>query len=875
MALTLQIICNPYTKRITYRGVSGEVSEDLDRDNALLQYDEKEFSYIVTDIVEEVYGQDYECIIFEGSDDDYEELEYAVKTVPLLKERFKGRKELECIRSEKRIINACDALSVIEDEFETLQDIIEKKYTKQSDIKREIKKYSETVSEEIPIVIMGTYSSGKSAFINALIGAEVLPSATTTTTAKTHRIKKSTSAKVGKISFKYDGEKVVISFKNNEVDIVTNCESEFCNNLYTSITENSKDNTIESHIYQALKQLNEQDIKDSRNEKKSHFSDLIEVEIPSEKGIFSEKKFNYSILDTPGSDSADEGSGRSHFEILKQALENQTNGLPIFVTVPERMNSAGNKELLNELKGINLDIKNMIIIVNKAEEASNRGIEKLKAETDVIREWQSTRIYFVSSIAGLAGQKRTEKFYNDEYERPLKKNKEDFTDKNNPDYLQLYEYNIMPNSQKERIRKKCHELIESGDENSILYANSGIQCVVEEIFNYGEKHALYNKCTNAKNYLVNAISVVCNEIEEKNNEIQAPAEEITKKLDEKKKKLIERLRSISDDFSKKVISNYPNVLSSKKDEKLNDKKSKIGQEWIKYYKSLFENEQDKMGGSFLPSLKRIPKTSFTIIEEYKQARDIIDTKKYTPKNKIEGMILKSVNSSKKGIEAVVKTTINMVDETKDVFDEHYDEKKIIRSKIKNSVERSLLEDIRDIDGALYYESRKYFKKQERELKDQLIASATDKDVDELSEEEKEKIKDVIEKFPELEENGKEASLLQDSQIAHYLFGKFIDLGDINYKKMADASKKALDDMVSEQILIIQSGFEKSFKTWRSKLISNIEGEITSLNPELLDWSKEKCRLETELTELEQIKDTIVKSQKNLDKLLTLEGDKNG
>ncbi|MCI7589670.1 MAG: hypothetical protein MST11_08470 [Spirochaetia bacterium] len=151
MALTLQIICNPYTKRIRYG--HGEHCEKLDADNPLLQYVEKEFSYIVTDIVEEVYGQDYECIIFEGSDDDYEELEYAVKTVPLLKERFKGRKELKCIRSEKRTINARDALGLIESEFKKLQEIVEKKYNKQDDIRNKIK-FSEIVSDEIPIVML-------------------------------------------------------------------------------------------------------------------------------------------------------------------------------------------------------------------------------------------------------------------------------------------------------------------------------------------------------------------------------------------------------------------------------------------------------------------------------------------------------------------------------------------------------------------------------------------------------------------------------------------------------------------------------------------------------------------------------------------------
>lgn len=587
MALTLQIICNPYIKRITYRDGPVEDCQELHAENPLLEYDKTEFSYIVTDIVEEVYKQGYERIIFAGSDDDYEELEYAVKTVPLLEERFKGKEELKCKRSEKRIINARNALGLIESEFKKLQEIVEKKYSKQDDIRNKIK-FSEIVSDEIPIVIIGAYSSGKSAFINALIGAEVLPSATTTTTAKTHRIRKSASAGVGKILFRYDEEDVVIRFEDSNV-IDMSDESEFCEKLYTSIRNNSKDNTIESHIYQALKQLNEQDIKDSRNGKKSHFSDLIEVEIPSEKGIFSEKKFNYSILDTPGSDSADKGSGRSHFEILKQALRNQTNGLPICVTVPESMNSAENKKLLAELDGINLDRNNSIVIANKAELSSVEGLKKLSNEDDVIREWQSTRIYFVSSIAGLAGQKGSEDFYNDEYKQPFKMYREYFINRSDPDYRQLYTFSIMPSRRKKEIEKNCQEAVNSEDGKKILFANSGMQCVVEEVLDYGEKHALYDKCTKAIKFLSNIIDDIENEINDKKSVIESNKSGASNKFEQKKAEKKSALKDKGELKTDKILGEYRGELIDNVDY---TNKKNFKKEWQKYEKSL-KRERNK------------------------------------------------------------------------------------------------------------------------------------------------------------------------------------------------------------------------------------------------------------------------------------------
>ena len=873
MGTTLQITCNPYTKKIIYKQKSGDKWDSLASQNPLLKYDGKEFSYIATEIVKAIYDLDYKHVIFEGSDDDYEELEYAAKTVKKLDKDLEPKAMLICERSQKHFKKAGEALKSIEVEFDDLIEILSKKYNGYNeDIKKEIVKFKETVSNEIPIVIMGTYSTGKSAFINALIGFEALPSATTTTTAKIHRIKKSSSTKKGKVSFKYDGDVVEILFEESDIEVKTISEKDFCKNIFSRINENSKDNSIESHIYQTLKLLNEQDIKDSRSGN-PHFSDLIEIEVPSNNGIFGDNRFNFSILDTPGSDSADEGIDNSHFEILKKALKNQTNGLPIFVTVPESMNSAGNKEILNEMKKINLDKNNMIVVANRADVTSDAGIVKLLEENDVIREWQSTRIYFVSAIIGLAGQKKGDiYFYNDEYEDPFELTKSKFIDKANSKYRELYAFNIMPDVQKERITQICQKNVESGDEKKMLFANSGIQCVVEEVFSYGEKHALYNKCANAKKYLISAIEIVQKKIKQKKDDIAAPAEEIAKKLDEKRKKLIEQLRQTSQNLSEQVISQYPNILSSKKDLKMEDKMKKIGKEWINRYEVEYKKELNDRGVDSLSSIKRVGRKFNVFMDEFDSATDVIDKSVESIKNKplktVANFGKKFLNTAKRGVEATGKTIVEVTKEGFDAWDAHTDGMKLVRSRVRKEVEQSLLEDVKDIDNSLYSESRDFLKKQEKQLRNDLIAFVTNKEKDEISSDEQERIKDVILKFPELEETGEDAASLQDSQIAHYLFGKFIDLGDINYKKLAEASKEKLEEIVNNQTYEILNDFKKSFLVWQESLISKIEEEITSLNPDLADWSKEKLRLENELKELEIIQSRLTSSKDNLEKLLS-------
>ena len=220
------------------------------------------------------------------------------------------------------------------------------------------------------------------------------------------------------------------------------------------------------------------------------------------------------------------------------------------------------------------------------------------------------------------------------------------------------------------------------------------------------------------------------------------------------------------------------------------------------------------------------------------------------------------------MEAAGKTIVNVVSESVDVVSDFYNAKKDVRGMVKKEVEKSLLKDVKDIDRELYSESRIFFKEKERDLKDALIAFAMNKEADELTKAEKEKIKYVIEKFPTPEETGEDAEVLQESHIAHYLFGKFIDLGDINYPKLAEESKKKLEEIVSDQTLVIQKGFDDSFLIWCESLISSIEKEITSLNPDLMDWSKEKLRLENDLRALESIESKISDSEKMLDILLS-------
>ena len=60
----------------------------------------------------------------------------------------------------------------------------------------------------------------------------------------------------------------------------------------------------------------------------SSVSDLIQVVVPFSGGILADSQHPFVIFDTPGSNSA---SNAKHLKVLKQAMSNMTNGLPIFI----------------------------------------------------------------------------------------------------------------------------------------------------------------------------------------------------------------------------------------------------------------------------------------------------------------------------------------------------------------------------------------------------------------------------------------------------------------------------------------------------------------------------------------------------------------
>ncbi len=104
-------------------------------------------------------------LVFEGTDNDFEDLQN-ILTLYFPEKEYK----ITCTRDDKRLISADDAAQEIESIFAKMEQTFEENPSEE--LQAEIDRYKKTVKSTVTVCILGTYSAGKSAFINALIGEE-------------------------------------------------------------------------------------------------------------------------------------------------------------------------------------------------------------------------------------------------------------------------------------------------------------------------------------------------------------------------------------------------------------------------------------------------------------------------------------------------------------------------------------------------------------------------------------------------------------------------------------------------------------------------------------------------------------------------------
>lgn len=361
----IKIISNPYEKRVLFERWNNQlnswtfIDEDSNSNSKLIssEYQIGFFPFKVYEIINQIITEysnpdDVLSICFSGSDDEYQELERLITDI-----KFEN---IQLEKSENYLENARDVLPEINRIFQKLDPLITKNIEDESgEIQQQLKRFSDASNDIVPICVLGTYSAGKSTFINSLIGCELLPSAETPVTAKVYKLSSTPHKDRASIRISFKEKEARILFRDNELVVHGLEDGEELLASINEVLDEEKPTSIIEKVRFVLEELN--DVSDSE------LGDLIEIEIPFSRSALDDINYKIAIFDTPGSNSS---TNLQHSDVLDKAMKGMSNGLPIFVTDSSSMDSTDNDNLKDKLKKVaGLDSRFTMIVVNKAETA--------------------------------------------------------------------------------------------------------------------------------------------------------------------------------------------------------------------------------------------------------------------------------------------------------------------------------------------------------------------------------------------------------------------------------------------------------------------------------------------------------------------------
>lgn len=593
----LKICSDPYRKHIDYfwleeDGTWTNMQEMLNSPLKGIHFTSLPLSHNAYDMFKAVIDQLYDpakgvTILFEGTEDDLEELNSIQKL-------YFSDYNIDIQRGVRRIRPAKEVMAQMEHAYEKLQNFF-KEYP-DKDTEAILAKYTDTVKPEIAVCVMGLYSSGKSAFLNGVIGQEILPSDSDPATAKIFKVK---SSKNHAVSFKFEDVDYRIEFAGNKWMVNQDPTSEIIQMVARAVAEHApkaesqvmywvlyalndfakKEGRMRQNglLHCAEKLLSEEELKETNNDAEkidklleryrvkelvskgelaaNRMGDFIEIEIDFIHSYLPLDKFDFVFYDTPGSNAV---MFREYADILKESLEQQTNVLPVLVTNPDSMDEIDNNEIMavvNEMGGV-LDVSNLMLVVNKSDEKSRRTLQKKAENKDnlVLVKWKASRVYFVSSIIALGGKQGGSdvNWVDEDYYSIFEEKQDKFSKPDNKLYLRLFEYNILPRDSYEKISKR----VENIDSSELLLWNSGLPCVEEEIGDFAQKYSIYNKCSQAIQYLVQAANNIKKDVHDSVSKADSLRAIIEKSLDDKKQELIRKVQMESESKRKEYSSRF-------------------------------------------------------------------------------------------------------------------------------------------------------------------------------------------------------------------------------------------------------------------------------------------------------------------------------
>lgn len=843
----IKIKSNPYTKNIeyfVYEDVNGqwENIKQTDCENTELIHLSSERSFlpfkireIVDTIIKEYYIPNQKVtLVFEGTKDEYDE-------VVIVCESEDVKDKIDLIYGESHLKNARYIKPEIKNIFDRVDGVIRNVMYEDQTVIRGLDKVSRALNDVIPICVFGNYSAGKSTFINALIGKEILPSGGDPVTSKIYEIHKSEQSDYAKISFTHNDEQFTITIESNEFELNTgNPESQIINDIKKEI-QNNENHEFYAMLRTILSYINDYE----KINKDSKLGSIISLTVPfSQKSLIANSINKFVIFDTPGSNS---NSNQDHAKVLAEAMDGFSNGIPVWVTEYDAHDTKDNADLCDKILEIeSLDKRFTMIIFNKSDEADLPENKFTKRQEEnilsfrAIEKMYASGIFFVSSIMGL-GAKTDGEFVDRFYRKTFRMQSPAFSDPEDIDYLMLYRYNIMP----EQLKQNA--LMNSSANPDLVYANSGLYCIENEIEKFGSKYSAYNKCQMVYSFLKNVIDKTDEKIEKKLEESKKTLKNYNDQLDEKKKSL--------EDSIVKLANN--SVEDCEKDSKNKVDLYTKGQ--LKYNLKIEELEQ-------IDSNYRS--------ESYEQNE--VSSKEEDVTISTEKLVSHLKEHQKKLLNKdALETAKNMITDFKKDFIDLQQSKKEKNLKIKEAdkqaseqvIETVIAQyknDLDNVQSELSIFLNKYWQNNELQLKKELTELITGTDA--LNDTQRSEIANIIQSFDVNDFKDQASTVFSIERfLKNQIFGiKVVDDETLALKRLSKKYNDIIRNNIDEISKEMNDNCFNKFKFWKNRLLHEINKNLVNDNPELYKLNLNIEETNNTIKQLEDNKQLIQNSFKAIE-----------
>lgn len=850
MSISVKIVSNPYAKTVEFYRMDGgwqPINPITDPSSPLLNSDLVKgfFPFKAKEIVNRIVGEFHVsgqnlAIMFEGSDDEYEELQAVCDDA-----EYQGFLALE--RSDRRLPNARDVLPEIVEIFRGIRPLIDECVMEKEKVTHELEKFYDVSSDLIPLCVLGNCSAGKSTFINALIGFELLPNGDEPVTAKVFQIKRSKQRDRGSIRFSYGNTPFLLRF--NDTGLAPNDELEN-NPFYQSISKAIEKTNLEGligHMNCILRILNGFKARDGE----ANVSDLIEIVVPFCMADPWAQSNEFVIFDTPGSNSA---SNEDHARVLREAMEGLSNGLPIYIAESTSLDSKDNEKLYDEISQIEaMDERFAMIVVNKADSASlpknGFSAEDVEEILDQVipRSLYAQGIYYTSSILGL-GSKIQGEFVNDYYAEKFDDQKRKYSNPEDRFYKMLYRYNILPGQIGERTiaeSEKCPDLV---------FANSGLYCIEQEIVLFAERYSAYNKCHQSEGLLRRVIDITSGEIEAAKARREQSKKNREEALDRDKRELISNLEARGEGIELSALEQYPPHVS----ETVDFRQWRITEEQLRAREAVLTDE-NKDEHNYDAQNQEAQEAQKAVWGNFTD--NFFDALSNPEKGKFSS----ALSSFFDDVDIAENKRRAAAEAARDADRETSDE---LLAEV-----RALFDDsVKSIEGAVDDSSKAYWSERAELGRTVLYELATSSTV--LSEEKRQEVAEIIIKYPQLslvpnaESIFVKSELMKDFKIWNLVI---VSSNKLNLGKLSRVYNAEIERAYREIRESTRCNHEVSFKDWLAELLGLIVDNITDYNP-ILHNHAEIIREDTEkINELTAKLDTLERCTAQVTRMIDWRG----